>query len=581
MPVTLPPCRIWIVAIALVYPSLGGCALRGEKPSPTTSPTPPTPPTPTSSATSPAAAIHSVAVTPGGRADTSPPAVVAAVDAVDGVATERASVDGAASEPYAPQLHLGELRLTSVATTDDSPAATTTGALPLEEVPAIGAQDVVEVRDVVASIHATFPLLAAASQEAVIAAGKQTAAWGGFDTKLKGASENGPLGFYETYRHSAGVENPLYGGGSVFGGYRVGRGSFQPWYQERQTNDGGELKAGLRVPLLRDRQIDARRAELWRATYDRQRAQPEIRAQLIQFVRDGSIAYWYWVAAGRQVQIGERALRLAQQRNQQLQRKVEAGDVAPPELQDSLRAIAKREAKLIDLRRKREQASVKLSLFLRDDSGVPWAPSIERLPAFPEPAAMPEQADDVAQALAARPEIAALDAAARAVNVDLAESRNDLLPALDAQVIGSQDLGEPTSKKRDKSEFELEAGLYVDMPVQRRKARGKAQAARGKLAQISAKRRFTADKIATEVQATHIALDAAFQRIGRARESQRLAEYMASVERRKFELGDSNLLSVALREQYAVEAADAEVEALFEYFAALADFHAAMGRDWP
>ncbi len=441
----------------------------------------------------------------------------------------------------------------------------------------------ISVVDVAESIHSTFPLLVAAYQENQITAGKQIAAWGAFDTKLKAASENGPTGFYQTYRHSTGVSQPLYSGGEVFGGYRIGRGDFQPWYKERQTDDGGEFKAGVSLPLIRNREIDARRAELWRATYDRQRALPEIRAQLIMFVRDGSLAYWNWVAAVRQYRIGYGALQLADQRNVQIEEKVKAGDTDPPVLQDNLRLMAKREGKLIDLKRKVQQSGVKLSLFLRTPDGVPFVPAVSKQIDFPQPSFV-ERAqfeNDVAAALSQRPELVALDAMARRANVDLAEARNDMLPILDAQVSGSQDVGEPTSKKRDKSQFELEAGVYMELPIQRRKGRGKAIAAQGKLVQISAKRRFTEDKIRAEVQAVHAALLAAYDRLDRARESKRLAEYIADVEREKFRAGASELLAVALREQYAIEAQEAEVDALLEYFAAKADYDAVLARVWP
>jgi len=441
----------------------------------------------------------------------------------------------------------------------------------------------ISVTDVAESIHSTFPLLEAAYQENQIAAGKQLAAWGGFDTKLKGASENGPVGFYETYRHRAGLSQPIYRGGEVFGGYRIGRGEFQPWYLERQTNEGGEFKAGVSVPLLRNRRIDARRAELWRATYDRQRAEPEIRAQLILFVRDGSIAYWQWIAAGRKYEIGKQALELAERRNAGLKREVDEGETDPPVLQDNLRAIAQRQAKLIDLQRKLQQAAIKLSLFLRSPDGMPLVPEESSIGDFPQPSEISDsQVDgDVVVALSQRPELAVLDALARRVDVDLAEARNDMLPTVDAQIVGSQDVGAPTSSKRDKSPFELEAGVFVELPVQRRKARGKMLAARAKLTQLAAKRRFTEDKIKAEIQAAYAALTAAFNRLVQARESKRLAIYMAEVEQTKFEKGGEDLLSVVLREQQAIEAAQAEVDALLEYHSAKADYNAAMARDWP
>lgn len=441
----------------------------------------------------------------------------------------------------------------------------------------------IAIIDVINSIHSTFPLLEAAYQQNQIAAGNQTAAWGAFDTKLKAGSENGPLGFYRTYRESAGIERPIFEGGELFGGYRVGRGKFQPWFKERQTNEGGELKAGMSIPLLRNRQIDARRAELWRSTYDRQRARPEIRAQLIQFVRDGTYAYWDWVAAGRRYAIGAQALELARQRNSQIERKVEVGDVAPPVLQDNLRAIAQREAKLINLQRKLRQSAFKLSLFWRAGDGTPLVPEPSQLTDFPEPkSASNRQLDaDIAMAFTERPELAALDLLTRSVNVDLAEAQNNMLPELNAQLIGSQDFGIAADSKRDKSQFEVEAGVLFEVPVERRKARGKIQAAHAKLIQLAAKRRFTEDKIRVEVQSAHAAVVAAFERLEKARESKRLATYMADVERRKFELGETVLLAVVLREQYAIEAAESEVDALLEYFAAQADYQAALARDWP
>jgi len=441
----------------------------------------------------------------------------------------------------------------------------------------------IAVVDVARSIHTTFPMLEAAYQESQIAAGKQVTAWGAFDTKFKASTENGPLGFYENYRHNAGLSRPIYEGGELFGGYRAGRGDFEPWYLERETNEGGELKAGVNLPLLRNREIDQRRADLWRANYDRERADPEIRSQLILFVRDGSIAYWKWIAAGRQYEIGKAALALARDRNEKIAVRVEVGDVDPPVLQDNLQAIAKREAKLIDLERKLQQAAFKLSLYYRGFDGTPVVLTESQRTDFPQPVALnsSQLQSDIAMAIAERPEIAVLEALRKRVSVDSAEARNDMLPTVNAQVIGSQDMGSPTSSKRDKSQFQLEAGVFVEVPLERRKARGKLQTANGKLLQIAAKRRYVEDKIQAEIQSVHAASSAAFQRLEKARESKRLAEYMATVERRKFVLGESNLLSVVLREQYAIEAAEAEVNALFEFFAAQANYNAAMARDWP
>lgn len=442
---------------------------------------------------------------------------------------------------------------------------------------------IVLLRTVIDSVHQYYPMVQAAWLEQQVADGNQLAAWGEFDTKLKASSENRPLGFYETYRNQAGFVNPLYSGGQVFGGYRNGGGDFPPWYKERETNDGGEFKAGVRVPLIRDRNIDARRAELWRATYEQQMANPYIRRVLIEFTAEAGLAYWKWVAAGRKYQVGQQWLQFARARNDQIRRRVEAEDLDPPELIDNERAIAKREAKLAESRRDLQQSAVKLSLFLRDSSGQPVVPSIDQQPEFP-PLFDPDQNQlnaDILAAQTARPELTTLNLQIQQLRVDFAEACNLTLPALDAQLTGSQDVGEPTSSKRDKSEFELEAGLYFDVPLQRRKGRGKMYAVRAKIAQTMAKRRLLNDKIAADVRSAYAGLEQSRLEVLKAREAVRLASEMADIERRRFELGDSDLLKVALREQYALEAAEEEVSATLSYFQQLTLYAATMAIDRP
>ncbi|GAB4142195.1 MAG: hypothetical protein Tsb009_12370 [Planctomycetaceae bacterium] len=433
--------------------------------------------------------------------------------------------------------------------------------------------------DVTNSVRQSYPLLESALLSRNIAAGEQLAAGGAFDLKLKGASELGPLGFYETYRHRLGIEQPLYGGGSVFAGYRNGRGFFQPWYLERQTNDGGEFKAGITIPLFQNRRIDPRRAELWRTTYGRKRVEPEIQAQLIEFIVFGSFAYWDWVAAGRNVEIAESLLKLATDRQKGLAELVKKGDREKIVLTDNERLIVSRQAKLTDARQKLQQSAVKLSLFLRGQDGNPFIPPDSMLPkSFPNAeridAAQLQQ--DIERALQNRPELQILALLQRQLNVDLAQAKNLMQPSLNAVFSGSQDVGKPTSSKRDKSEFELESGLYLNVPIQRRKARGKIQAVEGKLAQISIKRRFTRDKIVTDVQTAYAVLTAAYQRIGQARRAYELAKRMETAEWEYFKAGDSNLLEINIRESQTAAAAATLVDALLRYFQARAAYRAAL-----
>ncbi len=439
----------------------------------------------------------------------------------------------------------------------------------------------VALEDVIESVYRSYPLLEGAFYGRNIADGDRLAAQGQFDLKLKGSTENGPVGFYQTYRHSVGVNQPTWNGGEIFAGYRVGRGTFQPWYLERQTNDGGEFKAGGSIPLLRNREIDERRANVWRADFSRQLAEPEIQAQLIGFVQEASYAYWEWVAASRRYVIAKNILQLAEERTERIRRQVEEGFLDPPELTDNRRLVADRKAKLADTDRKLRQTAIKLSLYLRDPAGQPLIVAVDERPNFPEPEPRTdEQLEfDLQVAYQKRPELRYLDLKRRQLEIDVSEASNDLLPNLDAALTGSQDMGFPTSKKQDKSPFELEAALFAEMPLQRRKAQGKLTALEGKIAQLEAKRRMTSDKIVTEVRSAYVALETAYQRVLETRQAVALAEDLAQRERRNEELGLSDMLKVALREQYAVESAEKEVDALLQYHQAATDYRAAMALD--
>jgi outer membrane protein TolC len=443
------------------------------------------------------------------------------------------------------------------------------------------AAETLQLSDVLTSVTNTFPLVHAAALQYEVAQGQLQSAEGAFDLKLKAASENGPVGFYETYRQSAGAVQPLMFGGEVFGGYRIGRGQFQPWYQERQTNDGGEFKAGLSVPLARNVSIDDRRAGLRKAVIDYSAADPQYRTAVIETVQSASNAYWNWVAAGARETIAAQVLGLATTRNDGLKEEVRTGAKPPPVLQDNRRSMLSREAKLIDAQRKLRQTAAKLSIYLRTSTGEPLMPASSRLPEFPSIA---EPLDEIRSrltqvALQTRPELRELDLSIERVDVEIAESENDLQPNVDAILVGAQDVGAPTSSKRDKSPFEVEAAVLVDVPLQRRKARGKLASLEAKRSQIAHKQRLTTDKIRTEIDIAFAALTAAYERVQRTAEAQQLAEFMAGVEREKLAAGESNLLSVALREEQAAEAAGTEVDANLEYQLALAALRAAAGVD--
>ncbi|MEZ6073658.1 MAG: TolC family protein [Pirellulales bacterium] len=412
---------------------------------------------------------------------------------------------------------------------------------------------------------------------------------GAFDHKLELESVSQPLDFYENYRSLVGVKRETMWGGEVFAGYRIGRGYFEPWYLERETNKGGEFKAGITAPLVGDRWIDENRSQLWQAQLERRRVEPMIYGQVIQYVRDGSVAYWNWVAAGANQRIAQGLLDLAVERNKGLKAQVEAQEKAPIDLVDNRRMIVSRESKLIEAQRKLQQAAVKLSLFYRTAAGEPLLADQSLLPKDVISMDIHDvgasitrlRTDDIQLALSQRPELAELQIVRQQLDVAERQARNETLPNVDGGLLVSQDVGAPTSPKKDKSQLKLEAMLTVSVPVERRKATGKIRSLRAKLAQVSAKNQFAADKVVAEVRFASAALDAARERLAWAAESYKLALEMQNAEKERFNLGQSTLFNLNIREEQTAAAAAGRVDALYEYAVAKADYIAALGFDRP
>lgn len=457
-------------------------------------------------------------------------------------------------------------------------------AVELEEIvagqPASENANPLRIEDVVDSVRVSFPSIRQAMARQAEFSGRLTSAFGNFDDVLEGHSINQPLGYYENYRHGIGVKKPLWGGGYLSSGYRIGDGFFEPWYGERETDEGGEFKLGVDLPLLQGRAIDKRRAELRAAQLERQRTNPELFQEILFAEGAAAVAYWDWIASGLNVRVQQRLLELGIERAQQIESRIELGDVAEFTRIDNERLIASRRIKLIASQQKFGAAAVKLSLYLRDSAGTPSLPAAELLLVdFPEIDPMVSGPDQmIASAVQARPEIQVLQLDASVLRIELAQAQNQLLPELNFVLEGSQDVGGKASSKRDKSEGEVEAGLYGAVPLQRRMARGKVSSTFAKLQQVEAKLQLARDKIANEIQQLLVARNAAVAQIEQARKNVELAEESLGYGRIALENGEITLPVLNIYEQAVADAEQARIEAAAEFFVVDALLQIATGR---
>jgi outer membrane protein TolC len=362
----------------------------------------------------------------------------------------------------------------------------------------------------------------------------------------------------------------------LYGVWRIGEGNFAPYDGKLDTRSLGEWSGGLKLPLLRDRAIDGKRADLRKAEIGRRIASLSIEQQQLLVVQLATRRYWDWVAAGNRRRLAEELLNIALLREHFLQESVKAGQVAAIEVTENARAILQRRALLVEADRSLQQAAIDLSLFFRDSSGTPVIPGKEQVPdALPQPAPIGENRmlQDIQSALLHRPDLLRLEEQEGQLDVERQLALNDQRPQIDFQLGFTTEAGQGLVRRGPN---EVKAGVYFELPFQRRTATGKLKSAQAKLQQLSQRKRFIRDQIVAEIRDAASAVQASHERVLLLQEELRLARELEEAERARFQLGDSTLFLVNLREQSTADASNREISARNDYFRAKAQYDLAV-----
>ncbi len=442
--------------------------------------------------------------------------------------------------------------------------------------------DGLSIADIVASLYQCYPVVQQAREEYRRTNGELLSSWGAFDTKLKVHSLNEPTGFYENYRHGIGAARQTWWGGYLSAGYRIGRGEFQPWYLERETETSGEFKVSWVQPLLRGKAIDLNRAAVFQASLARDASQPMLQQAILDAAREATEAYWKWVAAGNVLAAQRELLSLAETRGQQLEDGFKANLFAEVDVILNKQLIAERQVKVLDSQRKFQAAAFKLSLYLRDASCQPivatedWLP--RRFPITDQPVEGDLQTD-LAESLSRRPEPRVLQIEIEKMRWQQQLAGNDMLPSLDFVTEASQDIGLAATSSDDKGQFVLVVGVQGEVPLQRRKARGKLQSTSAKITQLRQKLFLQQNKIEAELRTAYNALQLNSQIVEQAELSLRAALDTLRRYRFAFNRGKADLIYLNILETKANETEIKLIEAQGNWFLTLGQMQAALGLD--
>jgi hypothetical protein len=174
---------------------------------------------------------------------------------------------GCTVAPYEPRAIDPEL-LRTPRTTNDPWVAGASGApggaaqvaeIDVAATPVPAPTGTLELAAVLRAVGERYPPYLSALLERDLASGRLTQALGGFDANLTAKLGSQLQGYYEATTLQTLLEQPLATGDTIYGGYRISDG-FLPDYDKDRTQDDGQFVVGGRVPLLRDRGFDRRRA---------------------------------------------------------------------------------------------------------------------------------------------------------------------------------------------------------------------------------------------------------------------------------------------------------------------------------
>jgi outer membrane protein TolC len=413
-----------------------------------------------------------------------------------------------------------------------------------------------QFEEVLSSVSAHDPRIRKAVEELRRAEGNVMEARGAFDPQLRGNVGLLTGAYYDLREANAELrQNTTLWGSEVYVGYRVGLGLNERWptYRDNQTLSGGEVRAGIEVPIWRGGPTDEPRARRSRALELEEAARQGLSSTALNLELAAAGAFWKWVSAGQTLQVTGELLELAEERDEQLRRRLTAGSIAEFDVTDNERILFERRALLVQAQRAFEQAAFELSLFLRDDLGRSVVPAAERLPEDAERGDEPELREEAVmdRVLMCHPELGEMRAELRAAEVDERLARNQLAPEIEGLFEYSRDLGNLTNTEQDITlpGNVFKAGIQLSMPLLFRDERGRASAARAKVEARRAELQFLEDQLSARVRDAASAVRAARERVELTGDVVETAIELARGERKRFDAGSSNLIFVNLREQ--------------------------------
>ena len=351
---------------------------------------------------------------------------------------------------------------------------------------------------------------------------------------------------------------------------------------ERATPNNGLISAGISLPIGPRIITDERRTALRQAELAESAAEAEREGAIVRLLQGAARDWGAWYEAEARAEIARDGVALARFRFEATRRRVGAGDAAAI---DSVEALAELERRLVaESEARASAASARLTVvgYLWTRDGAPETPTSALRPADPFVGGgmtMPVIGDAaIARAVAAHPSVQT--ARARYLQAD-AQRRlvaTQVLPSASVEVsalAAGRSLGDLPGL--DAIEDEHKAGASLKVPLLMRRELGRWRAATQRAQVLGWERDRVQRDVRLAVERALVDLRAVDEQAERQARVVRATEALLAAEVRRFEIGESSLLIVNLRERALLDERQRRATIAARRASAMGALAAAMG----
>lgn len=398
---------------------------------------------------------------------------------------------------------------------------------------------------------------------------------GAFDLNVNQSTISRVNGFYDGQYIEQGIVQPLeIAGADIKARYRVSDGSFPTYQDLLNTTNGGEASIGLSLSLLRDRDVDDRRAGLFEANYTQSIGVIQEQLTINQLLFEGLTAYLNWYQATLVTGVAQSLVELAETRREGIESRVENGDLAAITITEFETTLLTRQIALQEARQDLLRAQQQLLFYWRGENGGNYTASDLTMPELPMPLPFDDWEFDLAwqnRIIGAHPTVNELDAELEIARNQARLKRNNMLPQLDLEVQLGNDFGSGLNRLDGPESY---VGLNFSVPLQRNRAKAERTAAEAKVNELAYARRVQVDRLKLSLNESLLQL-VTFDQLRQLRTQQAdIAKELENQEHARFDAGDSDQFLLNQREaaagQAQLEAIAAEVAWLRQKLALLA-----------